>query len=140
MSDLNAELTQAVATALRADPATLVAFGRNPILVFDIVPANTSEPYIQLPGGAVEPIEAEGFDLSTIVYPVHVWSRPAAPSFDEARAIAKAARAVLLGIQAASGGVVYAVGKVETQAPLVDPSDNRTVHLVVTAEFTTAPA
>lgn len=140
MSDVSGPLTAAVAIALRSDPGVIAAFGAKTVQVFDIVPTNAAEPYLQLPGAATEPLPAEGFDLSTVPYAVHVWSRPNPPGLAEAYALAAAVRAVLPTVTLAGGGRIYAAEIGRTEAPLGDPTDPRLVHIVVTATFTTAPA
>ena len=138
MSDISGPLQTAAAAALRADAGVISAFGPNPVQIFDIVPDNAVEPYLALGLAQVLPIQAEGFDLSETDYPVHVWSRPSPPGLAEAQAIAAAVRSCMLGARVAAGGLVYDALPVRTVA-LVDPSDNRTVHVIVTTRFTTAP-
>ena len=138
MSDLNAPLRSAAAAALRMDIGVIAAFGANPMQIFGIAPDNATEPYLVLGPAPVAPLQAEGFDLSEMDYPVHVWSRPDPPSFDEADAISSAVRAVMIAVRVSAGGRVYDALPVRT-VTLVDPSDNRTVHAIVTTRFTTAP-
>ena len=139
MSDLTGPLKRAIATTLRADGAVIAAFGANSIRIVDIPTPNEVPPYLTLGPGQVLPIFAEGFDLSEAEYPVHVWSLTSPPSSDEAEAIAPAVRAALAGVTVSAGGRVYAVLPVRTDY-LIDPSDGRTVHAVITSRFTTAPA
>lgn len=139
MSDLNGPLLAATALALRADAGVAAAFGAAPMAIYDMAPPNAAPPYLVVGPGVVAPIQAEGFDLSTMDYPVHVWSRPDPPAMDEAYALANAVRQAMLGVSISTGARVYAALPVRT-TPLIDPSDERTVHVVVMTRFTTAPA
>ena len=140
MSDITAALKRAIATALRADADIIAAFGANGVRIVDIPEANELPPFLACgPPSAVLPVFAEGFDLSEIDYPVHIWSLTAPPSTSEAEVFAVAVRAVLLTVEVSVGGRTYAVVPVRTEY-LIDPSDGRTVHAVVTSRFTTAPA
>ena len=139
MSDISGPLKTAIATALRGDAGVLAAFGMSPVLIFDIPPVDASPPYITLGPVDLSPIQAEGFDLSEIDYPVHVWSLTSPPSLDEAAAISAAIQAVLPDVTVTTGGVVCAI-EPRRVTYLIDPSDGRTVHAVLTFRFTTAPA
>ena len=139
MSDITGALRDAASSALRADQGVAAAFGTATVKIYTVPPPNAVEPYLVTGLGSVQPILAEGFDLSEVDFPVHVWSRPEPPSFDEAEAIAPAVRACMLGVEVSVGGRVYAAVPVRTEY-LIDPSDNRTVHAVIITRFTTAPA
>ena len=138
MSDITGALQPASATALRADAGVIAAFGANPVKIYDIAPDNAVEPYLVLGPAQVSPIQAEGFDLSETDYPVHVWSRTNPPGFAESQAIAAAVRVCMLGVRVSTGGRVYDALPLRT-VQLLDPGDNRTVHVIVTTRFTTAP-
>lgn len=139
MIDVGGLLAEAIATTLRTDAGVAAAFSPAPVQIFEIVPENSVEPYLELPPGDELPILAEGFDLSEIEVAVHVWSRTDPPGFAEARAIATAIETALPGVQLAAGGRLYAVTPAG-RTPLRDINDPRVVHLIVKARFTTAPA
>ena len=139
MSDIRGPLQAAAAVALRGDAGVMLAFGANPIQIFDLVPVDAVEPYLSLGPASVLPLQAEGFALSEIDFPVHVWSRPDPPGRGEAQAIAAAVAAVMPTVQVAWGGRVYYALPVRTEEA-GDPSDPRVVHATVTTRFTTAPA
>lgn len=140
MSDIARALKRTIAPVLRADAGVIAAFGANPVRIVDLPEVNEPPPFLVLgPPSSILPIPAEGFDLSEIDYPVHFWSLTSPPSRDEAEAMAPAVRAALLSVVVSIGGKTYAVAPVRTEY-LVDPSDGRTVHAIVTVRFTTAPA
>lgn len=139
MSDISAALQLAIATSLRGDAAVMAAFATAPVKIYDVVPDNAPEPYLQIDLSEVLPIAAEGFNLSESEASVHIWSRPAQPGLGEAQAMAPAVAAVLAQVSVPAGGRVYAALPVRTSY-LRDPSDPRLIHAVVTFRFTTAPA
>ena len=134
-----AAVQAAIKAALRRDVAVIAAFAQAPVKVYDLVPANAVAPYLVVSLPTVSPIEAEGFDLAELEFTVHVWSRPDPPSVAEALALATAVEAVLDAVQVPAGVTLYAALPVRT-VPLIDPSDARTVHVIVTFRFTSSPA
>ena len=139
MSDISAALQSAIATALRASPDVMAAFGVWPIQIFDIPPINAKPPYLTIGPAAVSELPADGFDLSEMDFPVHVWSLTSPPGHAEAQGFAAAVRSVLPGVEVTAGGLVYAV-TLQRTTYLTDPSDGRTAHAIIACSFTTAPA
>lgn len=136
MSDLTGSLRRAIAARLRADPGVQATFTDGAPRIVGVPETNQKPPYITMGPALVDPVLAEGFDLSEIDYPVHVWSltSPAGPA--EAEEIAGAIRQALVApLELDTGRALVAIPGRTTY--LIDPSDGRTIHAVVSTRFTT---
>lgn len=146
MSEPSAELRPALRTWLKADTEVVAAFGAKTPKVFAQIPKPDEKyPYVLLSGFFNEDEAADCYSAVIVNLQVDVWSLTEPPGFAEAEGIAAAVKASLLRINEgdspaftlASHRVVF-VELAGTQY-LTDPSDGRTVHVVINARMSVDP-
>lgn len=139
MSDPAADLQAAIRTALKADAPLIALFDQGVVPVYDIPPVNKAGPYLVIGDDDIQADQADCIDGAEIDSNVHIWTQTDPPGKLLAKQIGATVQACLLAMT-----TIGAVHKLCSVWPvrssyLTDPSDNRTVHGVVSIHFVTEP-
>jgi hypothetical protein len=138
MSEPSDELQPAIADALRADAGVATAMGGK-ARIYDVAPANAPVPYIIVGCGQILDQIYDCIDAAEVLATLDIWSKTDPPGSAQARAIAKAAKAVVVAMTAdlPSHRIIETL-PLDTVV-LTDFSDNETIHAVVRIQIDTDP-